>query len=124
MFSLSYPPPAGEGNRPLHYTTHMDYGCCLTSTCIQQALLGMTTTEAEKRLAMSGVPCAIPAAYDTDDALADPLLREHSILVAETHPQAGDIVEVGHTIRFGTQTRIYTRPAPLLGQDTVALLKG
>ena len=23
---------AGEGNRPLHYTTHMDYGCCLTST--------------------------------------------------------------------------------------------
>ena len=90
---------------------------------IGRALAGMTASEAERRLQAAGVPCAIPTPFEPDQAGADPLLREHGVILTETHPEAGEMAEVAHTIRFGTSTRHHTRPAPILGQDTVRILQ-
>jgi formyl-CoA transferase len=86
------------------------------------ALAGLTTAEARQRLEAAGVPCAEPRRYWAEDATADPLLRRHGVVLAEYQPEAGDIYEVAHTVRFGTATRQHNRPAPALGQHTAQVL--
>jgi crotonobetainyl-CoA:carnitine CoA-transferase CaiB-like acyl-CoA transferase len=90
---------------------------------IESALAGLTTTEAERRLFGAGVPCQIPMPFWAEDAASDPLLREFGIIVDEHQQDAGLIHEVGHTIRFGNAKRQHTRPAPGLGEHTIALLR-
>ena len=90
---------------------------------LEQALAWLTTLEAEKRLREEGAPCAVPTALDVAPLLADPAFRGQGLIVVENHPEAGELYEVGHTIRFQHSTRLHTRAAPVLGQDTVAILR-
>ena len=70
-----------------------------------------------------GAPCAVPTPLDVTQLLADPAFRGHGLIMVEHHPEAGELYEVAHTIRFEHSTRLHTRPAPVLGQDTVAILR-
>ena len=90
---------------------------------LEQALAWLTTLEAEKRLREEGAPCAVPTALDVAPLLADPAFRGQGLIVVENHPEAGELYEVGHTIRFQHSTRLHTRAAPVLGQNTVAILR-
>jgi crotonobetainyl-CoA:carnitine CoA-transferase CaiB-like acyl-CoA transferase len=50
-------------------------------------------------------------------------MRARGVVVAEQHYNAGEIYEIGHTVRFGCATAISLRPAPVAGQHSVKILR-
>ena len=94
-----------------------------TAKGLEQVLARLTTSDAERSLRGEGAPYAVPAPLDVTQLLADPTFRGHGLIMVEHHPEAGELYEVAHTIRFEHSTRLHTRPAPVLGQDTVAILR-
>jgi crotonobetainyl-CoA:carnitine CoA-transferase CaiB-like acyl-CoA transferase len=90
---------------------------------IEAALAQLVTHAAERRLRAENVPCNIPAPFTPDDLAVEPSLRMHGIIVNEVHPEAGPIFEVGHTLRFSNASSVHQRPAPLVGQHSIAILR-
>jgi crotonobetainyl-CoA:carnitine CoA-transferase CaiB-like acyl-CoA transferase len=90
---------------------------------IEGALAELVPHAAERRLRAENVPCVIPAPFTPDELAVEPSLRAHSIILQENHPVAGSVFEVGHTIRFSTAASGHRRPAPLIGQHSVAILR-
>ena len=65
----------------------------------------------------------MPAPLTGAEVIAEPTLLSRNVIVAENHYAAGEIYEVGHTVRFGTANAPNLRPAPVLGQHSVAILR-
>ena len=90
---------------------------------LDAAFAGMTTLEAQRRLDAEGVPCTVPTPLDQQRFLVEPQLHDLGVVVLENHPELGTIWETGHTIRFGGSTERHARPAPVIGQNTAAILR-
>jgi crotonobetainyl-CoA:carnitine CoA-transferase CaiB-like acyl-CoA transferase len=90
---------------------------------IEYSLANCTTFSAIRRLRAEGVACTIPAAFPPGDVIVEPTLRSHGIIVAECHREAGEVFEVGHTIRFGHANSWNLRPAPVTGEHSVDILR-
>jgi crotonobetainyl-CoA:carnitine CoA-transferase CaiB-like acyl-CoA transferase len=89
---------------------------------VQAALADCSTTTAIRRLRAEGVPCTIPVPFEPADAIIEPNLRSRGVIVAEQHHDAGEVFEVGHTIRFSHANSRNLRPAPVTGQHTIEIL--
>ena len=76
-----------------------------------------------RRLRAEAVPCAVPAPFSPAEVIADPTMLSRGVIIREDHYEAGEIFEVGHTLRFGTANSRNLRPAPLTGQHTIAILR-
>jgi crotonobetainyl-CoA:carnitine CoA-transferase CaiB-like acyl-CoA transferase len=90
---------------------------------IERAMASLDSAEAMRRLLTEGVPHAPLVPVSIQQATGDPSLRERHVVIPERHPEMGDIVEVGHTMRFSLAKRINAKPAPALGEDTVRILE-
>jgi crotonobetainyl-CoA:carnitine CoA-transferase CaiB-like acyl-CoA transferase len=90
---------------------------------IEAAISRLTTADAERRLRAEGVPCTAPQPFTVAQLMVEPGLRTRGVIVAERHAQAGEVYEVGHTIRFGNATAMKLEPAPVTGQHSVAILR-
>lgn len=73
-----------------------------------------------QRLEEAGVPCG--PVQDIGDVAGDPHLQERGMLETVRHPTAGDLTMPAMPLRFSDVDRMSSRPAPLLGQDTDAVL--
>ena len=78
-----------------------------------------TKYEAMAQLAGHGVPCG--AVQDTAELLADRHLRARGAMVQVEHPARGRADFLAPPFRM-SGSQIPLRPAPLLGQDTAAVL--
>src|SRR5207244_5711750 len=87
------------------------------------ALCDLPTIVATRRLRAEGVPCTVPSPFEPAAVISEPTLRSRGVIVAEQHHDAGDIFEVGHTIRFGNANTWNLRPAPVTGQHTLDILR-
>jgi crotonobetainyl-CoA:carnitine CoA-transferase CaiB-like acyl-CoA transferase len=96
---------------------------CESARLIQAALTKSTTAAAIRQLRAEGVPCTVPLKFEPAEVIIEPTLRSRGVIVAEQHHDAGEIVEVGHTIRFGNADSWNLRPAPVTGQHSRDILR-
>jgi crotonobetainyl-CoA:carnitine CoA-transferase CaiB-like acyl-CoA transferase len=94
-----------------------------TARMVQAALINCSTVAAIRRLRAEGVPCTVPARFEPAEVIVEPTLRSRGVIVAEQHYDAGEIFEVGHTIRFGHAHSWNLRPAPVTGQHSIEILR-
>lgn len=94
-----------------------------TAHLIQDKMAQISTADAERRLREAGVPSAVPRPLTPLQFLTEPLLRSLNVAVAEHHPEGGNVLEVGHTIRFGNANAIHLNPVPLIGQNSIEILR-
>ena len=90
---------------------------------VEQLLSPLSSAEAQRRLRAEGVPHVSLSPVTVKQATNDPALQELHVMVAEEHPEMGEMIEVGHTVRFGGAEQASLRPAPTLGQDTVRIMR-
>jgi len=90
---------------------------------IEVTLAPLTTTAAIRWLRAEGVPCTAPATFEPEELIVEPAMRARGVVVAEQHYDAGEIYEVGHTVRFGSANAMNLRPAPVTGQHSVDILR-
>jgi len=90
---------------------------------LDEALAPIGSADAERRLQAEGVACAVPRPLTPQQIVAEPSLRSLNVIVAEHHPEGGNVLEVGHTIRFGNANAIHLNPVPLIGQNSIAILR-
>ena len=83
----------------------------------------LTTASALRRLRAEQVPCASPAPFASNEIITEPTMVSRGVIVTEEHHDAGEVSEVGHTVRFGNANTRNLRPAPVIGQHTVAILR-
>jgi crotonobetainyl-CoA:carnitine CoA-transferase CaiB-like acyl-CoA transferase len=102
-------------NQPLSQST--------AAGSIEAALGTINTAAAIRRLRAEGVPCAVPAPFEPAAIINEPTLRSRGIIVAEQHYEAGEVFEVGHTIRFNNSNAWNLRPAPVTGQHSIEILR-
>jgi crotonobetainyl-CoA:carnitine CoA-transferase CaiB-like acyl-CoA transferase len=89
---------------------------------VAEALEKRTTAQWMEDLARVDVPC-MPL-KTIEDLLCDPHLKATGMLQTVKHPTEGMVRQLGVPVRMsGTPPRSDLRPAPRLGQDSVALLK-
>jgi len=98
-------------------------GAATIARTIEEELAKLATAAALRRLRAEAVPCTAPAPFDPAEVIAEPSLRSRGVIVSENHFEAGEIFEVGHTLRFGNSTAMNLRPAPVTGQHTRAILR-
>ncbi len=99
------------------------FGESTAGQILQAALAECSTATALRRLGAEAVPCAVPTPCGPAEVIVEPTLRSREVIVAEQHRDAGEIFEVGHTIRFGNAKSWNLRPAPVTGQDSVEILR-
>ncbi|HZY60587.1 MAG TPA: CoA transferase [Candidatus Binataceae bacterium] len=90
---------------------------------LNDTIVRISTADNERRLRVEGVPCAVPRPLSAQQILTEPSLRSLNVAVAEHHPEGGNVLEVGHTIRFGNANAIHLNPVPLIGQNSIAILR-
>jgi crotonobetainyl-CoA:carnitine CoA-transferase CaiB-like acyl-CoA transferase len=90
---------------------------------LEASFAKLTTESAMRRLRAEAVPCTIPAPFSPAEVIVDPAMLSRGVIVREEHPAAGEIFEVGHTLRFGNANSHNVRPAPLTGQHSVEILR-
>ena len=100
-----------------------EVGKSAVGEAVDEAMAGLSSIEAQRRLEAEGVPCLQPMPLDPARLMLDPKLREMGVMVLERQPDYGALWEVGHTQRFSHRTDIRTEATPSLGQHTVSLLK-
>jgi crotonobetainyl-CoA:carnitine CoA-transferase CaiB-like acyl-CoA transferase len=85
---------------------------------IAPALAALTTSEAEARFSSTGTPCAIPAPYNCETFLNDPLHRRTGRVAESPHPALGAVREVAKLIRVTDAAVAPHRRAPMLGEHS------
>jgi len=90
---------------------------------IEASLAKLTIESAMRRLRAEAVPCAVPAPFGPAEVIADPTMLSRGVIVREEHYEAGEIFEVGHTLRFGQANSWNLRPAPVTGQHSIKILR-
>jgi crotonobetainyl-CoA:carnitine CoA-transferase CaiB-like acyl-CoA transferase len=87
------------------------------------AMLELSKAAALRRLRAEDVPAASPEPFSPAEVIAEPTLRSRGVIVTEDHFDAGEVAEVGHTVRFSNASRWNLRPAPVTGQHSVTVLR-
>ncbi|HET7342619.1 MAG TPA: CoA transferase [Methylomirabilota bacterium] len=87
---------------------------------IEKTTTGGTRAHWLARLDAAGVPAGPINAYP--EALADPHTLARRMVVDLVHPGAGPIKALGVPVKLSDTPGAVDRPAPLLGQDTAAIL--
>jgi crotonobetainyl-CoA:carnitine CoA-transferase CaiB-like acyl-CoA transferase len=114
----------GDGRWPTHAEARRErLGASAIARTIETAIAQLNTSSALRRLRAEGVPCTAPAPFTPAEVIAEPAMRSRGVIVTEQHYEAGEVREVGHTLRFGNATAMHLRPAPVTGQHTVAILR-
>ena len=90
---------------------------------ISAAILQLSTGSALRRLRAEDVPVVAPAPFPSAEIMAEPTMRSRGVIVSENHFDAGEVMEVGHTLRFSNANRWNLRPAPVTGQHSIAILR-
>jgi|SRR5579875_190582 crotonobetainyl-CoA:carnitine CoA-transferase CaiB-like acyl-CoA transferase len=90
---------------------------------LTDTLGAIACADAERRLRAAGVPCAIPRALTPEQTLNEPELRRLNVIVAAHHPEGGNVLEVGHTIRFSNANAVHLNPVPVIGQNSTAIVR-
>jgi len=98
-------------------------GLSAIARTIETALAQLNTSSALRRLRAEGVPCTAPAPLIPAEVIAEPAMRSRGVIVTEQHYEAGEVCEVGHTLRFANSNVMNLRPAPVTGQDSIAILR-
>jgi formyl-CoA transferase len=90
---------------------------------IEAAVGRLSTSSVLRRLHAENVPCAPPAPFASAEVTTEPSMVSRGVIVTENHYDAGEVSEVGHTVRFGNANTWNLRPAPVTGQHSVAILR-
>jgi len=90
---------------------------------LSETLGSINSGDAHRRLRAEGVPCAIPRPLTPQQTINEPMLRSLNVIVAAHHPEGGNVIEVGHTIRFGNATAVHLNPVPVIGQNSASILR-
>lgn len=90
---------------------------------IDQAIGGLTSASALRRLRAEQVPCAAPSPFASSEIITEPTMISRGVIVTENHYDAGEVTEVGHTVRFGNANTWNLRAAPVTGQHSIAILR-
>ncbi|HJU09550.1 MAG TPA: CoA transferase, partial [Candidatus Binataceae bacterium] len=98
------------------------FGKSDSARILQAALSGCSTAAAIRQLRAEGVACTVPTAFEPAEVIIEPTMRSRAVIVAENHYEAGQVFEVGHTIRFGHANSWNLRPAPVTGQHSIKIL--
>jgi len=85
------------------------------------AIRGWIGTELEAKLLEVGVPCAL--VNDYAQVFDDPHIRAREVIVDVEHPRMGTMKMVRNPVRIDRDGPAVMRPAPLLGEHTVELLR-
>jgi crotonobetainyl-CoA:carnitine CoA-transferase CaiB-like acyl-CoA transferase len=93
------------------------------ATALETALTQLTTGSALRRLRAENVPCTMPAACSVEEIINEPSMRSRGVIVTGDHFSAGEVTEVGHTVRFANANSWNLRPAPVVGQHSIAILQ-
>src|SRR5262249_28241034 len=80
-----------------------------------------TFEEWESILLPAGIPMG--AINTLDHVVVHPQVQSRGVLVESTHPVAGTVKMVGPPVRLSATPGSARRPAPLLGQHTVEVLR-
>jgi crotonobetainyl-CoA:carnitine CoA-transferase CaiB-like acyl-CoA transferase len=89
-----------------------------------EAVVGkLSTASVLRRLRAEGVPCTVPIPFETTEIISEPTMKARGVIVTEDHHNAGEVSEVGHTIRFSSANTLNLRPAPVTGQHSIAILR-
>lgn len=88
---------------------------------VQKRVAQRTVQEWLEGLEAAGVPCS--PIHTLDQALAHPQVATRGLMVETQHPVLGTVRNVGLPVRFESQPREATRPAPLLGEHTEQVLR-
>lgn len=72
-------------------------------------------------LRQANIPCA--PVHTLDQALDHPQVKSRGLVAVAEHPLLGSIQQVGIPIKFNGEDRSMSRPPPLLGEHTDAVLK-
>ncbi|HLW70654.1 MAG TPA: CoA transferase [Candidatus Binataceae bacterium] len=94
-----------------------------SATLIESAMSTLSTASALRRLRAEQVPAASPAPFTPAEINSEPTLTSRGVIVTEEHFDAGEVTEVGHTVRFSNANRWNLRAAPVTGQHSVAILR-
>jgi crotonobetainyl-CoA:carnitine CoA-transferase CaiB-like acyl-CoA transferase len=98
-------------------------GASAIARIIEARLANTTTQSALRRFRAEAVPSTVPVTFGPTEAIDDPTMLSRGVIVREEHYDAGEIFEVGHTLRFGNATALNLLPAPVTGQHSVEILR-
>lgn len=87
---------------------------------LESELAAMTSSEVAAKLQAAGVPCG--PLHDIAEVYQDPQTRARDMLIDIDHPVAGPTQQIGFPIKLSQTPGEVRRAAPLLGQDSRAVL--
>jgi crotonobetainyl-CoA:carnitine CoA-transferase CaiB-like acyl-CoA transferase len=90
---------------------------------IEAALAPLSSGAAMRRLRAEGMPCTTPTPLPGAEIIEEPSMLARGVIVTEDHYVAGEVREVGHTVRFSNANMWSLRPAPVTGQHSIAILR-
>jgi CoA:oxalate CoA-transferase len=88
---------------------------------LEQIFRTRTTADWLERLRGADVPAA--PVNNIDAAFAEPPVAEREMIVEYDHPQVGKVRLPGNPIKMSDMVGTISRPAPMLGEHTDAVLK-
>lgn len=88
---------------------------------LEQIFRGRTAADWLARLRAAGVPAA--PVNNVDGAFCEPPVQEREMIVEYEHPQVGKVRLPGNPIKMSSMAETISRPAPMLGEHTDAILK-
>ncbi|MGV3656215.1 MAG: CaiB/BaiF CoA transferase family protein [Noviherbaspirillum sp.] len=92
-----------------------------TVEVVQERMQTKTIAEWMELLRGAGIPCS--PIHTLGQALAHPQVAARGLLVKSQHPVLGPLQNVGLPIRFQDEDRSASRPPPLLGEHSEAILR-
>jgi crotonobetainyl-CoA:carnitine CoA-transferase CaiB-like acyl-CoA transferase len=88
---------------------------------LEQIFRTRTAADWLERLRASGVPAA--PVNNVDGAFSEPPVKEREMIVEYDHPEVGKVRLPGNPIKMSDMPGTISRPAPMLGEHTDAVLK-
>jgi len=88
---------------------------------LEQIFRGRTSADWLERLRAADVPAA--PVNNIDAAFAEPPVKEREMIVEYDHPQVGKVRLPGNPIKMSGMEGTISRPAPMLGEHTDAVLQ-
>jgi crotonobetainyl-CoA:carnitine CoA-transferase CaiB-like acyl-CoA transferase len=88
---------------------------------LEQIFRTRTAADWLKRLRAADVPSA--PVNNVDAAFAEPPVKEREMIVEYDHPQVGKVRLPGNPIKMSDMSGTISRPAPMLGEHTDAVLQ-
>jgi CoA:oxalate CoA-transferase len=88
---------------------------------LEQIFRTRTAADWLERLRAAGVPAA--PVNNVDGAFSEPPVKEREMIVEYDHPEVGKVRLPGNPIKMSDMPGTISRPAPMLGEHTDAVLK-